>query len=207
MKKNKFIYLLLLPFLAVMGGGCSTFDEINVNPNRTTEVSSAMLATNMILSISRNDISSEKSFMQPFLLAKYLTWGENQEGFQYNRIGRADFSRLTLLRNIPPMIAMAPEEGLKKSYRALGHFVRAWQFFQTTMQVGDIPFTEAVKGETAGILKPRYDAQKTVFLGILSALDSAEVLFRREQTLAAIPFIAVTPTNGAGWPIVFSCMC
>ncbi|HEU4608230.1 MAG TPA: SusD/RagB family nutrient-binding outer membrane lipoprotein [Chitinophagaceae bacterium] len=175
MKKSSILYIPLLALIAITG--CSKFDEINTNPNRTTQVSSAMLATNMILSITRSDISTQKSFMQPFLLGKYLTWGEGQENFQYNKIGRTSFGRLTLLRNIPPMIDYAPTEELKKSYKALGHFVRAWQFFQTTMQVGDIPYTEAIKGEAEGIIKPRYDDQKTVFLGILNELDSADLLF------------------------------
>lgn len=187
MKRNKAVYILLLPLLAIIGIGCADLDELNINPNRTTEVSSPMLATNMILSITRNDIRSEKAFMQPFLLAKYLTWGENQEGFQYNNIGRTDFGRLTLLRNIPPMVANAPDASLKKSYSALGHFVRAWQFFQTTMQVGDTPYSEAVKGESEGIIQPKYDAQKAVFLGILSELDSADVLFAEGANFSGDP--------------------
>lgn len=173
--------------LALIALGCSKFDEINTNPNKPTQVSSAMLATNMILSITRSDISTQKSFMQPFLLGKYVTWGEGQEGFQYNKIGRTSFSRLTLLRNIPPMIAFAPNEELKKSYNGLGHFIRAWQFFYTTMQVGDIPYTEAVKGESEGLIKPQYDAQKTVFLGILNELDSADILFSQGANFTGDP--------------------
>lgn len=177
MNKLKFKYILSLSLLAMIGGGCSKFDKINTNPNRPTEVSSAMLATNMILSITRGDISSQKGFVQPYLLGKYVTWGEGQENLQYNKIGRTGFGRITLLRNVIPMIGFAPNEGLKKSYTALGHFIRAWQFFHTTLQVGDIPYTDAVKGESDNITKPKYDAQKTVFLGILNELDQANQLF------------------------------
>jgi len=187
MLKYKAKYIFLLPLLALIGVGCSKFDEINTNPNKPTQVSSAMLATNMILSITRNDISSQKGFMQPFLLGKYVTWGEGQENSQYNKLGRTDFSRLTLLRNIPPMIAFAPTEELQKSYSGLGHFIRAWQFFYTTMQVGDIPYTEAVKGEAEGIIKPKYDPQKTVFLGILNELDSADILFSQGANFVGDP--------------------
>jgi hypothetical protein len=166
-----------MPLLLMLGAGCSKFNEINTNPNRPTEVSSAMLATNMILSITRNDISSQKGFMQPYLLGKYVTWGEGQEDLQYNKFGRTSFSRITLLRNVDPMIGFAPDEKLKNSYAALGHFIRAWQFFHTTMQVGDVPYAEAVKGETENTIKPVYDAQKAVFVGILNELDQADQLF------------------------------
>jgi len=169
-------YMLILPVLATLTNGCKKFDEINTNPSETTQVNSAMLATGMILNITRGDISSTKGFMQPFLLSKYLTWGEGQEGFQYNRLGRTDFDRITVLRNIPSMESYATSDGLKKSYQALGHFIRAWQFFMATMQVGDIPYSEAVKGET-NVLQPKYDTQKAVFMGILNELDQANQLF------------------------------
>ncbi|WP_134090756.1 SusD/RagB family nutrient-binding outer membrane lipoprotein [Olivibacter sp. XZL3] len=167
--------------------GCSKFDEMNTNPNATDQVTSGMLASNMLLDITRTDISTQKSFMQPFLLAKYLTWQEGQENYQYNRITRGNFNRLSLLRNIDPMIGYAETDGLKNSYTALGHFIRAWQFFILTMQMGDIPYTEAVKGETEGLVKPKYDAQKEVFLGILSELDQANDLFSQGENFAGDP--------------------
>jgi len=177
MLQIKPLYIAMLALVVIAAISCSKFDEINTNPNKPTQVSSAMLATNMILDITRDDIGGQKGFMQPFLLGKYVTWGEGQEDNQYNKFGRTDFDRLTLLRNIPSMIAFAQTEETKTSYAGLGHFISAWQFFYTTMQVGDIPYTEAVKGESDGVIKPEYDLQKTVFLGILNELDSADVLF------------------------------
>lgn len=167
----------VLPLMAVLATGCKKFEEINRNPNKTDQVNSSNLATGMILSITRSDISTQKSFIQPFLLGKYITWGEGQENLQYNKFNRADLSKVAILRNIPPMEKYATSEALKKSYQALGHFIRAWQFFSATMQVGDIPYTDAIKGESENILNPKYDAQKTVFLGILNELDQANQLF------------------------------
>jgi hypothetical protein len=193
MKKNFLKYMLLT--VVVMGSGCNKFEEINTNPNETTQVNSAMLASGMILNITRSDISSTKGFMQPFLLGKYVTWGEGQEGFQYNRLGRTDFNRITLLRNIPPMEEYATSEGLRKSYQALGHFMRAWQFFMTTMQVGDIPYVDAVKGESSNVLQPKYDTQKAVFLGILNELDQANQLFAEGLNFEGDPIYAGKTDN------------
>ncbi|QEH42550.1 SusD/RagB family nutrient-binding outer membrane lipoprotein [Chitinophaga sp. XS-30] len=187
MKHTKLKYILSIPLAMAIGSGCSKFNEINTNPNKTTQVTSAMLATNIILSITKNSIGSTKGFMQPYLLGKYLTWGEGQENLQYNRLGRSSFDRLTLLRNVPPMIAAAQNEGQQRSFKALGHFVRAWQFFHTTMQVGDIPYTEAVKGETDNIIQPRYDTQKEVFMGIINELDSANNLFAQGADFSGDP--------------------
>ncbi|MGN6509491.1 MAG: SusD/RagB family nutrient-binding outer membrane lipoprotein [Chitinophaga sp.] len=177
MTHKKLAYIFSIPLAVLLGTGCSKFEKINTNPNRTTQASSDMLATGMILSVTESAISDTKGFMQPFLLGKYLTWGEGQENFQYNRLGRTGFGRLTLLRNIPPMVDAATSEELRRSYSGLGHFIRAWQFYLTTMQVGDIPYSEAIKGESDNVIQPRYDAQKAVFLGILNELDSANILF------------------------------
>lgn len=170
-------YMILFAGLAVVAGGCQKYEEINTNPNATTQVNSSMLATTLILNITRNSISTQKSFMQPFLLGKYLTWGEGQESYQYNKLGRTDFDSVKVLRNIPPMLKYATSDGLKKSYEGLGHFISAYQFFINTMQVGDMPYAEANKGESDRILQPKYDTQKAVFIGILKELDQANELF------------------------------
>lgn len=172
---------MIAPFiaLALLAGCTDKFDSINANPDESTTSNAAWLATNMLTSITSSDIASTKGFCQPFMLAKYVLWTEDQEGYQYNRIGRTSFGRLAVLRNIPVMLdyAQADSPGVRNAYAGLAHFIRAWQFYQVTMQVGDIPYSEAVQGESAGIIKPRYDTQKDVFLGVLHELDSANLLF------------------------------
>lgn len=195
MKRILLKYMLVLPALVILTPGCKKFDDINSNPDKTGEVSSSILATGMILNMTRSDISTQKSFMQPFLLGKYITWGEGQESFQYNKLTRADFGRLTQLRNIAPMEKYATNDALRKSYQALGHFIRAWQFFQASMQVGDLPYKESVKAETENILQPKYDSQKVVFQGILDELDLANQLFSEGATFEGDPIYAGKTDN------------
>lgn len=195
MKRILLKYMLVLPALVILIPGCKKFDDINSNPDKTGEVSSSILATGMILNMTRTDISTQKSFMQPYLLGKYLTWGEGQESFQYNKLTRADFGRLTQLRNISPMEKYATSDALRKSYQALGHFIRAWQFFQASMQVGDLPYKESVKAETENVLQPKYDSQKVVFQGILDELDLANQLFSEGATFEGDPIYAGKTDN------------
>lgn len=172
-------YMLLCCIAIVAFISCSKFDQINTNPDTTNTARSEWLATSMLGSVTVSDISTQKAFAQPFMLGKYTIWKEGgPESMQYNRFGRIDFNRLTVLRNVDPMIANAPSDVLKNSYTALGHFIRAWQFFQTTMRVGDIPYSEAIKGESDKNIKPKYDSQKEVFKGILNELDQADELFK-----------------------------
>jgi len=175
MKSSKQIIAILLLLAVTIHSGCSNFDEINTNPNTPSRVSSQMLATTLILDVIRQP--TQKSFLIDDLMSKYMAWSEFVQGEQYNRIERADFDELIVLNNIDKMVEFAPSEELKNSYLALGHFVKAYKYFELTMRVGDVPFKDALKGESETIYYPAYDSQKEVFLGILEELAEADRLF------------------------------
>lgn len=177
-KSIKIVALLSVLFFIA---GCDNFEDINTNPDKPSVASAPWLATNMITTITSSTIATTKGFTEPYQHGKYLLFTERKEGTQYNNLGRANFSgKLTVLKNVKPMVeyAKALSPDLTDSYDALGHFIRAWQFFQLTMNVGDIPYSEAIKGDE-GIIKPKYDLQKDVFKGIIDELDQASSLFAK----------------------------
>ena len=186
-KKTIHIYLTAMIILGSVVTSCTkNFDSINTNPDKSTTSRADWLAASLLTSVTSSDISTQKSFAQPFMLGKYVLWTENQESYQYNYIQRSSaFGRIPVLRNVTVMNSYAGANAdTKNSYLALGHFIRAWQFFQLTMQVGDIPYSEAVQGESAGNIKPKYDTQKAVFMGILNELDTANALFASGKDFA-----------------------
>lgn len=185
MRKQSLIIFLCLSIMIVIPG-CSDFTSMNTNPNAPTHVTSSMLATDLILDIIE-PTSGAKGFLKSEMFCKYLGWSEAKDGKQYNNIGRASFGGLVILNNIAPMVKSAQTKQLKKSYKALGHFARAYQFFQLTMKVGSIPYSEALKGRSDGIYKPEYDTQKEVFLGILNELEKANRLFAEGANFSGDP--------------------
>src|SRR5699024_4334743 len=112
---------------------------------------------------------------------------EKEEDTQYNKFGRITFGRLLTLNNIPKMVKYAQSEQIKKSYKALGHFADAFEFYELTMRVVDIPYSEALKGMSNGNYKPAYDSQKKVFLGILNELEKANKLFAEGSNFEGDP--------------------
>ncbi|MCW9706635.1 SusD/RagB family nutrient-binding outer membrane lipoprotein [Fodinibius salsisoli] len=176
MKKQIYCTFVGLLVTVLLVSACSDFNSINTNPNAPTEVTSGMLATNLILDISEQ--SGTKGFLRDDMLAKYIAWNEKLEGYQYNEFGRDSFGGLLILNNVDQMVSFAPNGEVKKSYQALGHFVRAFKFFRMSMYMGDIPYSEAIQGENEEpIYRPSYDTQKEVILGVLNELDQAEQLF------------------------------
>lgn len=55
--------------------------------------------------------------------------------------------------------------------RAACEILRILAFHRVTDMMGDLPYTEAMKGNT--VLKPKYDTQKSIYLAMLSELDAA----------------------------------
>ncbi|MFZ5942404.1 MAG: SusD/RagB family nutrient-binding outer membrane lipoprotein [Bacteroidota bacterium] len=163
--------LVLLPWFH----SCSNFEELNTDPNQTSSVTAEMLATNLILGTTRYP-GVGKDFLYKDMLAKYISYMEGATGYQYNEFDRTYFGSMLKLKNVDKMIEAASGTTFESAYRGLGHFVRAYTFFNLTMAVGDIPYSEAIMGED-GILNPKYDTQKDVFLGILRELEQADSLF------------------------------
>lgn len=188
---NKYIGIGTL-FMVLMLSGCSKFDDLNTNPDTTTEVSSSMLGTNVILSILRFNGRDAQAFLSDNALVKYVGYAnETQMASQYNRIGNGSFGPMTILTNIDKMVEYSQGGIMENSYRGLGKFARAYMFYHLTMQMGDIPYSEANKG-LEGNYKPSYDTQEEIFLGILEDLKEADQFFANGTNFAGDP----TPYNG-----------
>lgn len=172
MKLYKYISCILL---AAMGfASCQNFDEINMDPDATTQVTPSLLASGLLLNIMSQ--GSNKSFVYDEMLVKQLAWGEGMEDYQYNVFGRSSFG-YTTLTNTVKMVEAAQAVGKNvNAYDALAHFVKAWKIFYMSMEMGDIPYEEALLGET-GLVKPRYNTQKEVMMFVLQDLDKAYELF------------------------------
>lgn len=91
---------------------------------------------------------------------------------QYYKWSSGSFEPYERLRNVRKMIEEAKRTE-KPAYAALGKFFRAYYFYNLTLTFGDIPYSEALKGESEQISTPAYDPQKAVFEGILDELKEA----------------------------------
>lgn len=170
--------------LVILGSSCSKFDEINSNPEATEKVTSAMIATRIILNLANQP--TQKGFLQPYMLNKNIVWTEFVEGYQYNGFGAGSLS-FTSINDAHFMVQFAETEKLAKSYEGLLYFARASKFFEATMDLGDIPYKDALKGESEKNYFPKYDSQKDVFLGILNELELADQAFAAGETFTGDP--------------------
>ncbi|WP_434978169.1 SusD/RagB family nutrient-binding outer membrane lipoprotein [Daejeonia sp. YH14] len=69
------------------------------------------------------------------------------------------------------------------NYEAISLVLNAWIFANLTDTFGDIPFSEALRTED-GILKPKYDSQKDIYVSLLDDLKRANTLFDTKTKLS-----------------------
>jgi len=190
--KNKNTYIgLLSALILIFLVGCSKFDEINTNPDTTTNVPASMECTNIVLSVLRPG-GDAMSFISTNALPKYVGFtvlGKNSS--QYNNTGSGSFGSMTLLPNIDAMLEAAKGSVMEDSYKGIGSFAKAYAFYKMTMWMGDIPYTDAGKG-AEGLLEPGYDTQEHVFKQILDELKAADQFFANGAKFSGDP----SPYNG-----------
>lgn len=182
----------LLPIsiaMVVCISSCSKFEEINTNPDASTKASLPLLTTNIILGLTSS--SRSKAFYSSFLLAKYLTWAESANGYQYNAFDRTGFSGYASVINGKKMLSMTSESN-RSAYEGLFYFNKAYQMFYLSMSLGDIPYSQAFEGET-GLLKPEYDPQKQVIVQILEDLERSYDAFSKGLKLQGDPIFNGDP--------------
>ncbi len=158
--------------------GCTDkFDELNTNPDAVTKAPPSMLATQVILNITKFSGRDGMAYFEDQALVKYVGMGSQKVPNQYNQINRGWFG-LTSFPTIDKMLEMANGNPQVDSYKALAKFARATTFWGGISNLGDIPYTEANLG-AIGNFKPKYDTQETVLIGILNELKEAETLFAK----------------------------
>jgi hypothetical protein len=165
MKKFNYIFLLLGVIFST--AGCKkTFEEMNVNENKPTTVPPALLFNGILNDMYDAPYSMYERWSQ-YYCCNYDYYGNNRYDFG------SGTNYFGTLKNVTKM----EEEALKNGaaalnpYAALAKFFRAYFFTKMSLQMGDIPMTEALKG--SGNLTPAYDPQKKIFKQALNWLDTA----------------------------------
>jgi hypothetical protein len=181
MKKNfiKSICLVAATAIALLPS-CSKdkLAELNKPQNAVGFIIPENIFTNVLLNLPRNNYAVIGGGMQyfstykevPAVGDKYFSFngatadfGDPTTGYYTNKL-----NRLYVLNN-----ALTDADVNKKS---IVRILRAYTYHQLTDVAGDIPYFDALKGES-GLLSPKYDTQQAIYLDMLKELkESAEAL-------------------------------
>lgn len=163
MKRLFWLFPTILLFTA-----CESFEDLSVDPNRASEVNPGLLLTNILVE-AFNIPSADAA-----LASQYLVFTDGVADEQYYGWQRAGFGGYNSLRQVDKMMQEANRTG-NENYVAIGKFFRAWFFHDLTRTFGDVPYSQALKGEEEGFA-PAYDSQEAIYAGILQELEEANAL-------------------------------
>jgi hypothetical protein len=175
---KKLIYIITIIFLIVVGS-CNNFEKINTDPNATNEVSSGMLATQVLKDAYRFWNVNAADFLSGNLFNKHLIQTNNENPGQYYWAywPWGSFDSYLKLTDLKYMAQFAEGSTYEPSYKGLQLFMKAWYGFSMTLNMGDVPYSQAGLGEDDGNFRPVYDKQADVFAEILQDLQKAETYF------------------------------
>jgi hypothetical protein len=177
MKKIKYIYFVIISL--TIASSCSNFEKINTDPNSATTVSPEMLATQVLRDSYRFWNPNPTDFSTGNLWCKHvarLETNPNPYQYYYSYWPYGDFGGLQELTNTKRMVEFAQGSVSQSSFEGLALYLKASAGFSETLNMGDIPYSEAGMAEE-GITRPKYDKQADVFVEVLADLKAAEQKF------------------------------
>ncbi len=169
-------YIISILLLGLVLSSCGDLTEINENPNDVSETHPQLLLTEIEWD------AFQVEGVDPLFASRMVIQTDGEEEYQWYKWDRGDFDDYDYLRNITKMTEEA-ERVESDVYIALAKFFRAYYFLNLTLTFGDVPYTEALQGESDGIYTPAYDTQKDIFTGILQELEEADDILADDNSV------------------------
>jgi hypothetical protein len=172
--------LILILFVAI---SCKDLTEMNINPNGVDPANAHpnLLITTVITETGKSvvglgfgDIAGVMQHTQKD------GWSGQHDSYEWTDQDWAGY--YGILRNTEELIKKSKDKDLDFQ-RAVGIIFKACNFGAIADLWGDAPYSKALLGALGGAnLKPVFDSQRDIYLGILASLDTANTLLSRNQS-------------------------
>ncbi|PQA58717.1 SusD/RagB family nutrient-binding outer membrane lipoprotein [Siphonobacter curvatus] len=171
----------LLGLMALVSS-CSDFGDMNVDPNRASVASTAALLSGAEVNFGAAVTASDA---QPILYAQHwseITYTQNSRyqgtAFSYNGFYAGPLVSLNYIIKVnsdDATKAGVTPNGSNANQIAVARIIRAYFFSVLTDRFGDIPYSEALKGNQD--FTPTFDAQKDIYTDLFKELKEAAAQF------------------------------
>ncbi len=158
--------------------------DLNIDPNRPKEATPGVLLGQLQYRIVNAKMDEAKSFTHSLMQVH-----APRANTDLNTVNRwfippsvgiwSDYYRCLL--DVEDLYAIADRLG-ENNYKAIALILKAYIFTLLTDLYGDIPFSEATKGQNGNFL-PAFDTQKEVYVQLLAMLDEANALILPNEPL------------------------
>ncbi|MCU4156290.1 SusD/RagB family nutrient-binding outer membrane lipoprotein [Carboxylicivirga sp. A043] len=175
-------WLLTLGIVAALLTACRDFEEMNYDPNKTSEVPTSALLTqaqaNLVYNLNGEIAQLGAQYVQYFAQLDY------PDKSNYLDEGVSSFNGIYLggLTDLKEIISLNTEDlskervsqfGDNNNQIAVAKILSVWAYHSMTDVWGDLPYYQAISPD---YLMPVYDTQSDVYDGLLSELNDAQAL-------------------------------
>ena len=181
MRKNFFIIIVILAtgFSILLSCNKKSLTDLNTPLNSVSYAIPANLFTNALLNTPRDNYSVLAEGMQYFSTYKEVP-AIGDKFYSFNGT-EADFGTYTGRLNTLYQLNAAIQDHAMINQRAMVRILRVYTYHQMTDVAGDIPYSDALKGES-GTLSPKYDTQRDIYLDMFKELDESATALDPSKT-------------------------
>lgn len=187
MKLNIKVAAALLVSGIAMAGCNKDFDKTNTNPNGVAFTTPESLVEDAVYDIvTRNQTRALRLTNE--LMQVHVTTVNSDEIHRYIiRPAESDYmwnNWYVELTNIRDMYNNAKKLN-DPAFQGVALILEAWVFSLLTDVYGDVPYSEALKGNSDHIYQPKFDAQKDIYADLLRKLEEANTVLQTAKTYTA----------------------
>lgn len=161
------------------------FEEVNTDPNRIEAISPGTLLNPTLYEVASFNMRQADgitfNLMQVMLPFPSSTGGIHRYDITENTGNSTWNTYYRWMKNIKEMYEAAVT-AQDPNYQAIAMTLNAWVTSSLTDCFGDIPYTEALKGNEQ-VFYPVFDKQSGIYPKLISDLDSANKLFNSSRTM------------------------
>ena len=186
--KNNFIILIISALVLVIS--CKDLDELNINPNGVDpeQADPNLLMPTIITGVAQTVINLGYGDIAGVMQhTQYDGWSDGHNDYNWDSDSKSWRSFYDILRNIDEFYNKSDDLDLY-FHKGVALVLKAYSFGLIADLWGDAPYSAALKGEEGGeeYLKPVFDAQKDIYLGILADLETANTFLSSDSANVGI---------------------
>lgn len=181
--KTKNIYLTLLALLGFIVTSCSHFDDLNTDPNKSTNLDPGSIIPTVQLISTPGWQGQHRLFIYPGGFMNQWTGDYSVVEYggiaqKYKPHGESFWLNYgNVIKNVVDIVERSKDDPELVNIYAMARILKVQNFMRLTDYYGDLPYTEAGMGYHGGIYKPKYDKQEDVYNDFLKELKEAAASF------------------------------
>ncbi|MEN8202433.1 MAG: SusD/RagB family nutrient-binding outer membrane lipoprotein [Bacteroidota bacterium] len=185
MIRIRYIHFIVLALTMLLFQACQDLDDLNINPNGVDpeDADPSLLLATVITQTGQIVVDLGFGHLAGVMQHTQLDgWSGSHNNYNWDNDSHSWRNQYSILRNVQELYTKADEMDLL-FYKGVALVMEAYLFGMITDLWGDAPFSAALHGDLEGSenVKPVFDPQQEIYLGIIDKLTEANLLLSGDK--------------------------